>query len=224
MKSKKIIDVIAIALALLFIYAAVEKLVNIGTFRTQLDKSPLVGSFSSAAVWLLPLLQVLTSVLLIRQVTRLAGLFCAFFLIAAITVYLVTMISAGDSQPCDCGELWQGLSEEWHIILISLEFCLQGSPLFFREDWESSLSLQTCNTSHSISAHSSSGTDWYFFRSIRILYRPFLQSLAYGPLLGFDYNKYDGRRQLISMQRNLFSYRGKASRELALRATSVDFG
>jgi hypothetical protein len=116
MKSKKIIDVIAIALALLFIYAAVEKLINIGTFRTQLDKSPLVGSFSGAAVWLLPVLEVLTSILLIRQATRLAGLFCAFFLIAAFTVYLVAMINTGDNQPCGCGELWNGLSVEWHII------------------------------------------------------------------------------------------------------------
>ena len=115
MKSKKIIDVIAIALALLFIYAAAEKLINLGTFKTQLGKSPIVGSFSTAAVWLLPILQILTSVLLIRQVTRLAGLFCAFFLIAAFTVYLVAMINAGDNQPCECGELWKGLSVEWHI-------------------------------------------------------------------------------------------------------------
>lgn len=116
MKSKKVIDVIAIALALLFIYAAVEKLVNFGTFRSQLDRSPLVGSFSAAAVWLLPILQVFTSVLLIRQATRLAGLFCAFFLIAGFTVYFVAMINTGDNQPCSCGELWQGLSVEWHII------------------------------------------------------------------------------------------------------------
>lgn len=126
MKSKKIIDVIAIALAILFIYAAVEKLINIGTFKTQLDRSPLLGSFSSAAVWLLPVLQVLTSVLLIRQVTRLAGLFCAFFLIASFTVYLVTMINTGESQPCACGELWQGLTVEWHIIFNLAGILLAG--------------------------------------------------------------------------------------------------
>jgi len=116
MKRKTIINTIAIALALLFIYASVDKLLNISAFRLQLDKSPLMGAFAKQVSWLLPVLQLCIGCLLLWRSTRLAGLFCSFFLIGVFTIYMVSMINTADNQPCGCGELWQRLSVERHII------------------------------------------------------------------------------------------------------------
>jgi len=134
MKSKKIIDIIAFSLATLFLYAAIIKFINVRTFQSQLEKSPLIGEYAKQIAWVIPVIEIGVCVLLLRHTSRLTGLFCSFFLIGMFTVYLVAMINTGDNQSCACGELWQGLSTERHIfinlggiLLSGLAIILSGS-------------------------------------------------------------------------------------------------
>jgi hypothetical protein len=116
MKSKTFIRFIAVFLIMLFVSAAVYKLLTFGTFRSQLNKSSFIIGYAGLVAPLVPALEILVAVLLYRPASRLAGLFCSFFLVSFYTIYLLGMLSMGHEMSCNCGELWQRLSLGQHLL------------------------------------------------------------------------------------------------------------
>lgn len=117
MKRKTTIQLVAVSLLLVFTYDAINKLIWFQTFRSQLDKSPFASGYATLIAPVLPVVELLTAALLIRSTTRLAGLFCSFFLMSLFTVHLLAMLSTGYQLPCGCGEMMQQISLGKHIVL-----------------------------------------------------------------------------------------------------------
>jgi hypothetical protein len=116
MKRKTTIQLVAVFLLLVFTWDAISKLIWFQTFRSQLDKSPYTSGYSTLIAPVLPVAELLIAALLIRDRTRLSGLFCSFFLVSLFTVHLLAMLSTGYQLPCACGEMIQQLSLGKHII------------------------------------------------------------------------------------------------------------
>lgn len=116
MKSKTIIRIIATFLIVLFVVAALYKMIYFNSFRQQLNKSPFITGYASLVAPVVPLAELLVACLLYRASTRLAGLFSSFFLISFYTIYLLGMLHMGHEMSCNCGELWQQITLGKHLL------------------------------------------------------------------------------------------------------------
>jgi hypothetical protein len=116
MKSKIIIRVISTFLVVLFVFAALYKIIYFGTFRSQLNKSSFINDYATRVALLVPAMELLAAFLLYRTAYRLAGLFCSFFLVSFYTIYLLSMLHTGHEMSCNCGELWQRISLSMHLL------------------------------------------------------------------------------------------------------------
>ena len=58
-------EVVAFLFILLFVYAALSKLLDFETFRVQLAQSPLLSAYAGIIAWLVPGVEILIALLLI---------------------------------------------------------------------------------------------------------------------------------------------------------------
>lgn len=110
------LEVIVALFVMLFIYAAVSKLLEYETFNVQLSKSPLLTSFAPLVAVGIPLIEIVISVMLLFNRMRLAGLYASLFLMTTFTAYLIAIINFSYYIPCSCGGILSGLSWNSHII------------------------------------------------------------------------------------------------------------
>ena len=76
---------ICLLFILLFVYAAVSKLLDFENFQVQLGQSPLLSAFTGWVSWGVPLTEILISIALLLPKYRLVGLFAAFSLMVLFT-------------------------------------------------------------------------------------------------------------------------------------------
>src|ERR1700676_2109270 len=90
---KNIVELTASYLfVLLFLYAAVSKLIDFQKFRVQIGQSPLLTAYAGFFAWLVPGLEILISIILLINRWRLAGLYAAFSLMVMFTTYIITIL------------------------------------------------------------------------------------------------------------------------------------
>jgi|GEM_PF-6460506 hypothetical protein len=116
MKGKTIVELLASALIVVFLYAAAVQFVYHETYFSQLNRPRTGKVFAYIISYLLPLVHVLLAWLLWRPAKRLAGFVCAMAVMSLYTIYLFVMLPAGSKAQCHCGELWQGASLELNIL------------------------------------------------------------------------------------------------------------
>ncbi len=116
MSRKNILETISGLLVLLFVYAAISKLLDYENFKIQLGKSPLLTSFAPWVAIGLPLLEIGISILLLSKAMRLLGFYASFFLLVLFTSYLTAILNYSYYIPCSCGGILRGLSWKTHII------------------------------------------------------------------------------------------------------------
>lgn len=116
MKNKITLEIISALLVLLWVYAAVSKLIDYDTFKVQLGKSPLLTQFAGFAAIGVPLVELLISGALIVPKYRQAGLYGSFFLLVMFTAYLIAILNFSYYIPCSCGGILSGLSWNTHIV------------------------------------------------------------------------------------------------------------
>jgi len=126
MKTIKIVHSIAFLLILLFVYAAISKLVDYHVFRMQLHRSPLLAFAAPFVAWFIPVLELFISTLLVFEPTRLKGLYASILLLSLFTFYLIAMLCFSPYIPCSCGGILQGLSWKTHILfnLVFIALCI----------------------------------------------------------------------------------------------------
>jgi len=117
MSTKALVKLIAVALAVLFAIAAVDKLEDYAKFHLQLQRFPVHQSVLYAEAWVIPVTELIVAVFLLVPVTRLKGLFASLFLLSLYTLYLVFMLETRFYCNCNCGEPFQSLSLKMHIAL-----------------------------------------------------------------------------------------------------------
>ncbi|WP_141675536.1 MauE/DoxX family redox-associated membrane protein [Formosa haliotis] len=118
-----IIEIISNLLVVLFLYAAISKLINFEHFSWQLSQSPYISPLSSLLSWLIPVVEILIAITLISKKYRTLGLYSSLIILTAFTLYIFSVLKFSDNIPCSCGGVLSNLSWKNHLIF-NLAFIL----------------------------------------------------------------------------------------------------
>lgn len=116
-KTRNILISICTVLIFLFVYTAINKLLDFRTFKTTLTRSPLVGNRADLLSWSLPVMELATACLLVFPRTHLTGLRLSLALMSLFTIYVAYMILFVPHLPCSCGGIISQLSWMQHLIV-----------------------------------------------------------------------------------------------------------
>lgn len=134
-KKTLIIEIISFLYILLFVYAAIAKLIDYEKFRVQLDQSPLLMAFSGWVAWAVPLSEIIIAFMLMSKRFQLAGFYAAFFMMVMFTAYIIVILNFADHVPCSCGGILESMGWTEHLIfnIVFVLFALTGIILLNRQ-------------------------------------------------------------------------------------------
>lgn len=118
-----VIHLVCYLYVLLFVYAAISKLLDFENFHVQLSQSPLLSVFSSWVAVAVPIAELLTVTLLVVPKFRLLGLYLALILMGMFTVYIYIILHFSSFIPCSCGGVLEKMSWNVHL-LFNLTFII----------------------------------------------------------------------------------------------------
>jgi len=129
------IEIISAAFVILFVYAALTKLLDYDKSRLQLGQSPVLTQFAGIVVWLVPVVELLIALLLSTIRFRLLGLYASFTLMVMFTAYIVVITRFSDYVPCSCGGVLEKLTWNQHLVF-NIVFVVLGaiSILLYPQD------------------------------------------------------------------------------------------
>lgn len=110
-----LVEFISSLLILLFVYAAVSKLIAFQEFRVTIGQSPLLTPYASWLAWVVPLVEISISMLLVTSRFRLLGLYLSFSLMVLFTAYIAMILTYADYVPCSCGGVLEAMSWSEHL-------------------------------------------------------------------------------------------------------------
>lgn len=131
-----IIYSISLLHVLLFVYAAVSKILDFENFRVQLGQSPLLSAYAGYVSVLVPTTELLICCFLLIPRTRILGLFAAYALMVMFTAYIYIILNFSSFVPCSCGGILEEMSWNQHMafnlafILLSVLAVLLSEPCF----------------------------------------------------------------------------------------------
>jgi uncharacterized membrane protein YphA (DoxX/SURF4 family) len=115
--SKRIfIELVCLLYVLLFVYAAVSKLMDFENFKVQLGQSPLISTFASWVSWLVPLVELFIAILLVFPKSRIYGLLAALSMMIMFTAYIFIILNYSAFVPCSCGGILEKMDWTEHLI------------------------------------------------------------------------------------------------------------
>lgn len=110
------LDTIIFLLILLFIYASISKMMDFELFKAQLSKSPLIMSYASIIVWIVPGIEIAISMALLIPRLQLPALFAAYSLMFTFTMYIAFILTFSPYVPCSCGGILNSMGWTEHLI------------------------------------------------------------------------------------------------------------
>lgn len=116
MKQKITVEIISFLFIILFVYAAVNTLMNFDKFQVQIGQSPLLAGIDWFVKWLIPISEILISAALAIPKFRAIGLVVAFGLMVMFTAYIISILRFVEQIPCACGGMLQRLGWAEHLI------------------------------------------------------------------------------------------------------------
>jgi uncharacterized membrane protein YphA (DoxX/SURF4 family) len=113
---KVILELICLLYILLFVYAAVSKLMDFDNFQVQLGQSPLLSAFAGPISYIVLIVEFGVSIMLGIPKMRRTGFFCAFLLMLVFTTYIVFILNYSSFVPCSCGGILEKMGWTEHLI------------------------------------------------------------------------------------------------------------
>jgi putative oxidoreductase len=111
-----VIEAVAALMIILFVYAAVSKLLTFSEFEEQMYLQALPHAVASVAVWMLPALEIITAILLSLRQWRYTGFILFAVLMSLFTGYIGMALSGLLGKvPCSCGGVLQSLGWKAHF-------------------------------------------------------------------------------------------------------------
>ena len=111
-----IIKIICIYLfIILFVYAAVSKLIDFANFKVQVAQSPLLSAFAGTIAYAVVVGELIIAVLLCFPKTRTSGLYLFFGFMTAFTVYIYLILNYSPFVPCSCGGVLEKMGWTEHL-------------------------------------------------------------------------------------------------------------
>lgn len=99
----------------LFTYAALSKLFMYSTFLRDLARAPLTDSYPLVYSIVVPFIELLIVVLLIRNRSRSIGLIAAFIMMLIFTIYITYVLNMTTERPCSCGGIFRDMTWRNHL-------------------------------------------------------------------------------------------------------------
>lgn len=124
------IDIIAALLLLIYLYTAISKLSDTGSFEVALGNAPVIDVYDRELSFLIPLLEILICVLLFFPRTRYVGLCISFLLLCLFTAYIFYLFASGSNLPCRCGGVIEQLSWKEHLVFNIVLMSLNGFAIY----------------------------------------------------------------------------------------------
>ena len=118
-------------LVLLFVYAALSKLLTFSAFDQQLHNQSFPGWLADFLLYLLIPVEIITALLLCFRRTMLSGLLISAALLLAFTIYIaLVMLHFWERVPCSCGGILSQMGWTAHLIFNSIFLILNLIALY----------------------------------------------------------------------------------------------
>jgi hypothetical protein len=115
-KAVMYMELIAWAFILLFLYTSFSKIFLFRIYLYDLHRSPFIGPYVNIVSVLVPLSEIVISIMLFLPTTRTKGLYGSLFLMLLFTIYVAGVLSLTTERPCTCGGLIREMSWINHFI------------------------------------------------------------------------------------------------------------
>ncbi|MGH1517095.1 MauE/DoxX family redox-associated membrane protein [Chryseobacterium sp. JK1] len=125
-RSSILVSIISYFFVLLFVYAAISKILEFENFQVQIAQSPLLTAFAGFTSYSVIFAEFIIALFLLVPKLRLAGLYSSLGIMTAFTAYIYIILNYSDFIPCSCGGILEKMSWSEHLlfnimcILISL--------------------------------------------------------------------------------------------------------
>lgn len=134
---KHTINIISFLFIVLFVYAAISKLIDFEIFKVQLAQSPLLSAYAELIAWLVPGMEIVIAGLLVFERFRLQAFYASFILMVMFTAYIYIILNFSDFIPCSCGGVLEKLSWTQHLIF-NIVFILLAGVAVLVTGWHTS--------------------------------------------------------------------------------------
>jgi uncharacterized membrane protein YphA (DoxX/SURF4 family) len=116
MKKVNFLDIITVLFAVLFVYAAVSKLLAYDEFQAQIGQSPLLTNHVWWISWFIPFIEILVALMLFIPRLQLVALYASFSLMFMFTAYISFILTFSPFVPCSCGGILSSMGWTSHLI------------------------------------------------------------------------------------------------------------
>lgn len=121
-----IVEIICLLFILLFVYAAINKLLDFENFQVQLAQSPLLSAYAGFVSWGIIIIEILVSLILVFPRYRIIGLYCSFVLMVMFSVYIYIILNYSPYIPCSCGGILEKMNWKEHLVF-NMFFVILGA-------------------------------------------------------------------------------------------------
>lgn len=119
---------------LLFVYAAISKLITFEAFQVQLTQSPLLSAYANIIAYLVIIVELVIALLLSLKQTKTLGLYLSYGLMVAFTIYIYLILNYSDFIPCSCGGILEKMGWTEHL-WFNIIVCILGLlAIYFQEN------------------------------------------------------------------------------------------
>lgn len=124
---------VAYLIALLFVYAAMSKLLDFENFQVQLAQSPLLSAYAGFISYAVIIVELVLAILLCLPKTQIIALYGSLGLMSAFTIYIYLILNFSDFVPCSCGGILEKLGWTEHLIFNIVFVLLAFTAIVYRE-------------------------------------------------------------------------------------------
>lgn len=110
-------QIIATLLIILWIYAAVSKLLQLENFQIRLSQFPFINDYAKLLAWLVPGVEIIIAFLFLFPRLKDEAYLASLSLLLIFTAYIIAVLNLSDSIPCSCNGVLPSLSWKEHILL-----------------------------------------------------------------------------------------------------------
>jgi uncharacterized membrane protein YphA (DoxX/SURF4 family) len=123
LRKDRVATIISYLFILLFVYAAVNKILEFENFQAQLGQSPLLSAFTGFISYAILTVEIIVAIALSIPKSRLIGLYAAFLIMVMFTAYIVVILNYSSFIPCSCGGILEKMEWKGHLVF-NIGFCI----------------------------------------------------------------------------------------------------
>jgi uncharacterized membrane protein YphA (DoxX/SURF4 family) len=101
---------------LLFVYAAISKLLDFENFKIQLGQSPILSPYAMYFAWGVPIIELILAFLLLFNSCKIIGLLGSYIMMVLFIIYIYILLHHSSFLPCSCGGVLERMNWNEHLI------------------------------------------------------------------------------------------------------------